>query len=127
MAGAVDRERVVAAGLRGWLQMLINGRRLSPAQRRIARFLVEFPEQAVFLSAEERGQRSKPAVGDPLRRRARLHGLPARSAASSPSVRMNHIRERSEVANVLGRTNRMPCRPASIASAQLVLARTLTG
>lgn len=67
MAGAVGRDREVAdpggrdrvaADVRSWLQLLINGRRLSPAQRRIARFLVDFPEQAVFFTAEELGQRS---------------------------------------------------------------------
>jgi DNA-binding MurR/RpiR family transcriptional regulator len=58
MTDAVDRDREVAADVRSWLQLLIHGRRLSPAQRRIARFLVDFPEQAVFLTGEELGQRS---------------------------------------------------------------------
>lgn len=48
----------VATDARRWLQALVDGRRLSPAQRRIARFLLEQPEQAVFLTAEELGQRS---------------------------------------------------------------------
>lgn len=43
---------------RRWLRELVDGRRLSPAQRRIARFLLEHPEQAMFLTAEELGQRS---------------------------------------------------------------------
>lgn len=51
-------DRPGAADVRRWLQLLINGRRLSPAQRRIARFLLDHPEQAVALTAEEVGQRS---------------------------------------------------------------------
>jgi DNA-binding MurR/RpiR family transcriptional regulator len=54
---ATQRGEAVA-GVRRWLQMLIEGRHLSPAQRRVARFLVQHPEQAVFLSAEELGERS---------------------------------------------------------------------
>ncbi len=46
------------ADVRRWLQMLINGRHLSPAQRRVARFLVQHPERAIFLSAEELGEHS---------------------------------------------------------------------
>lgn len=60
MGGALQApdERGTAADVRRWLQLLVDGRRLSPAQRRIARFLLEYPEQAVFLTAEELGHRS---------------------------------------------------------------------
>jgi len=54
---SVDREQQVE-NVRRWLDMLISGRQLSPAQRRIARFLVDYPEQAVYLTAEELGNRS---------------------------------------------------------------------
>lgn len=44
--------------VRWWLEYVMSGRRLSPAQRRIARVLLESPEEAVFLTADELGQRS---------------------------------------------------------------------
>ncbi|ORA39140.1 MurR/RpiR family transcriptional regulator [Mycobacterium aquaticum] len=47
-----------AASVRRWLNMLIEGRQLSPAQRRVAGFLLDHPEEAVWLSAEELGRRS---------------------------------------------------------------------
>jgi DNA-binding MurR/RpiR family transcriptional regulator len=52
-----QRSGVVTDGRR-WLQMMVEGRHLSPAQRKVARFLVEHPEQGAFLSAEELGERS---------------------------------------------------------------------
>jgi DNA-binding MurR/RpiR family transcriptional regulator len=45
--------------------MVINGRRLSPAHRRIARYLLDHPEQAAALTAEDLGrhsQASQPSV-----------------------------------------------------------------
>lgn len=54
---AVQRSEALAGVLR-WLQLLIEGRHLSPAQRRVARYLVQHPEQAMFISAEELGERS---------------------------------------------------------------------
>ncbi|WP_396897648.1 MurR/RpiR family transcriptional regulator [Mycolicibacterium sp.] len=44
--------------MRRWLNMLLEGRQLSPAQRRVAAFLLEHPDEAVWLSAEELGRRS---------------------------------------------------------------------
>lgn len=54
---AVPRSEALADVLR-WLQMSIEGRHLSPAQRRVARYLVQHPEHAMFISAEELGERS---------------------------------------------------------------------
>jgi DNA-binding MurR/RpiR family transcriptional regulator len=56
MIPGTDRE--VTGDTRRWLEMQIDGHRLSPAQRRIARFLLEHPEQAVGLTAGDLGQRS---------------------------------------------------------------------
>lgn len=47
-----------AASVRRWLNMLLEGRQLSPAQRRVAAFLLDHPDEAVWLSAEELGRRS---------------------------------------------------------------------
>ena len=54
-----------AASVRRWLHMLTEGRQLSPAQRRIAAFLLDHADQVVWLSAEELGRRagvSQPTV-----------------------------------------------------------------
>lgn len=56
-ASAVSGAAVADVGR--WLKMLIDGRRLSPAHRRIARYLLDHPEQAVSLTAEELGRRSE--------------------------------------------------------------------
>ncbi len=51
--------------VRRWLDLLFQRHRLSPAHRRIARFLLEHPHQAVYLTAGELGQRaqvSQPSV-----------------------------------------------------------------
>ena len=55
----------VTADVKYWLDLLFQRHRLSPAHRRIARFLLEHPDQAVYLTAGELGQRaqvSQPSV-----------------------------------------------------------------
>src|SRR6516162_98618 len=55
----------VTTDVRRWLDLLFQRHRLSPAHRRIARFLLEHPDQAVYLTAGELGQRaqvSQPSV-----------------------------------------------------------------
>lgn len=55
----------VTTDVRRWLDLLFQQHRLSPAHRRIARFLLEHPDQAVYLTAAELGQRaqvSQPSV-----------------------------------------------------------------
>lgn len=55
----------VTTDVRRWLELLFQRHRLSPAHRRIARFLLEHPGQAVYLTAGELGQRaqvSQPSV-----------------------------------------------------------------
>lgn len=55
----------VQGDVRRWLQTLINGRHLSPAQRRIARYLLDHPDHVTALTAEELGGRcgvSQPSV-----------------------------------------------------------------
>ena len=55
----------VTTDVRRWLDQLFQRHRLSPAHRRIARFLLEHPGQAVYLTARELGQRaqvSQPSV-----------------------------------------------------------------
>lgn len=55
----------VTTDVRRWLDLLFQRHRLSPAHRRIARFLVEHPDEAVYLSSGELGQRaqvSQPSV-----------------------------------------------------------------
>lgn len=55
----------VTTDVRRWLDQLFQRHRLSPAHRRIARFLLEHPDQAVYLTAGELGQRaqvSQPSV-----------------------------------------------------------------
>lgn len=54
----IGQTPAAVATVRRWLQMLTHGRQLSPAQRRIAAFLLDHPDQAVWLSAEELGRRS---------------------------------------------------------------------
>ena len=55
----------VATDVRRWLGLLFQRHRLSPAHRQIARFLVEHPDEAVYLSSGELAQRaqvSQPSV-----------------------------------------------------------------
>ena len=55
----------VTTDARRWLGLLFQQHRLSPAHRRIARFLVEHPDEAVYLSSGELAQRaqvSQPSV-----------------------------------------------------------------
>ena len=55
----------VTTDVRQWLGLLFQENRLSPAHRRIARFLVEHPDEAVYLSSNELAQRaevSQPSV-----------------------------------------------------------------
>lgn len=55
----------VTTDVRRWLDLLFQQHRLSPAHRRIARFLIEHPDEAVYLSSGELGQRaqvSQPSV-----------------------------------------------------------------
>lgn len=55
----------VRTDVRRWLGLLFQQHRLSPAHRRIARFLVEHPDEAVYLSSGELAQRaqvSQPSV-----------------------------------------------------------------
>jgi len=55
----------VTTDVRRWLGLLFQRHRLSPAHRRIARFLAECPEEAVYLSSSELAQRaqvSQPSV-----------------------------------------------------------------
>jgi DNA-binding MurR/RpiR family transcriptional regulator len=55
----------VTTDVRRWLDLLFQQHRLSPAHRRIARFLVEHPDEAVYLSSGELAQRaqvSQPSV-----------------------------------------------------------------
>ena len=54
----IGQTPAAAASVRRWLNMLVEGRQLSPAQRRVAGFLLDHPEEAVWLSAEELGRRS---------------------------------------------------------------------
>ena len=54
----IGQTPAAAASVRRWLTMLVEGRQLSPAQRRVAGFLLDHPEEAVWLSAEELGRRS---------------------------------------------------------------------
>ena len=63
VTGADDLD--VTTDVRRWLDLLFQRHRLSPAHRRIARFLLEHPDQAVYLTAGELGQRaqvSQPSV-----------------------------------------------------------------
>lgn len=55
----------VTTDVRRWLDLLFQQHRLSPAHRRIARFLIEHPDEAVYLNSGELGQRaqvSQPSV-----------------------------------------------------------------
>ncbi|NRQ36331.1 MurR/RpiR family transcriptional regulator [Nonomuraea sp. NN258] len=55
----------MADGYRGGLSVLLDGRRLSPVQRRIAHYLSEHLEEAIFLSSVELAERagvSQPSV-----------------------------------------------------------------
>ena len=55
----------VTTDVRRWLDLVFQRHRLSPAHRRIARFLLEHPDRAVYLTAGELGQRaqvSQPSV-----------------------------------------------------------------
>jgi DNA-binding MurR/RpiR family transcriptional regulator len=55
----------VTTDVRRWLGLLFQEHRLSPAHRQIARFLVEHPEEAVYLTSSELAQRaqvSQPSV-----------------------------------------------------------------
>lgn len=54
----IGQTPAAAASVRRWLNMLVEGRQLSPAQRRVAGFLLDHPEEAVWLSADELGRRS---------------------------------------------------------------------
>lgn len=54
----IGKTPAAAASVRRWLHMLTEGRQLSPAQRRIAAFLLDHADQVVWLSAEELGRRS---------------------------------------------------------------------
>lgn len=89
----------VATDVRRWLGLLFQRHRLSPAHRRIARFLVEHPDEVVYLSSGELAQRaqvSQPSVtrfavalgfsGYPDLRgelRSRMHGETASAAAQN--------------------------------------------
>lgn len=94
--------------VRRWLQMLINGRRLSPAQRRIARYLLEHSEQAVALTAEEVGLRS--GVSQPSVTRFAIelgfHGYPELRAQLRDQVEAQAAAGRGgrQTLNVLQRT-----------------------
>src|ERR1700753_3428021 len=55
----------VTTDVRRWLGLLFQEHRLSPAHRQIARFLVEHPDEAVYLTSSELAQRaqvSQPSV-----------------------------------------------------------------
>jgi len=52
-------DRDLTADARHWLDLLFQRHRLSPAHRRIARFLLEHPAEAVFLTALGLGQRAQ--------------------------------------------------------------------
>ncbi|HUN32773.1 MAG TPA: MurR/RpiR family transcriptional regulator [Trebonia sp.] len=55
----------VTTDVRQWLGLLFQRHRLSPAHRQIARFLVEHPDEAVYLTSSELAQRaqvSQPSV-----------------------------------------------------------------
>jgi DNA-binding MurR/RpiR family transcriptional regulator len=55
----------VTSDVRRWLGLLFAEHRLSPAHRQIARFLVEHPDEAVYLTSSELAQRaqvSQPSV-----------------------------------------------------------------
>jgi DNA-binding MurR/RpiR family transcriptional regulator len=55
----------VTTDVRRWLGLLFQRHRLSPAHRQIARFLVEHPDEAVYLTSGELAQRaqvSQPSV-----------------------------------------------------------------
>jgi DNA-binding MurR/RpiR family transcriptional regulator len=55
----------VTTDVRRWLGLLFQRHRLSPAHRQIARFLVEHPDEAVYLTSSELAQRaqvSQPSV-----------------------------------------------------------------
>jgi DNA-binding MurR/RpiR family transcriptional regulator len=54
----IGQTPAAVASVRGWLNMLVEGRPLSPAQRRVAAFLLKDPQEAVWLSAEELARRS---------------------------------------------------------------------
>lgn len=54
----IGQTPAAVASVRRWLHMLVEGRQLSPAHRRVAAFLLDHPEEAVWLSAEELGRRS---------------------------------------------------------------------
>ena len=49
----IGQTPAAAASVRRWLNMLVDGRQLSPAQRRVAGFLLDHPEEAVWLSAAQ--------------------------------------------------------------------------
>lgn len=55
---SIGQTPAAAASVRRWLHMLVDNRQLSPAQRRVAGFLLDHPDEAVWLSAEELGRRS---------------------------------------------------------------------
>jgi len=55
---SIGQTPAAVASVRRWLHMLVDGRQLSPAHRRVAAFLLDHPEEVVWLSAEELGRRS---------------------------------------------------------------------
>lgn len=103
--------------VRRWLEMVINRRRLSPAHRRVARYLLDHPEQAAALTAEDLGKRSGASQASVTRfamelgfrgypeMRAELGNQIAAQAKGVPNGLVANVLERTvakDVANIEG-------------------------